>query len=803
MHRIPLALLFCLLPACRSQQGEPLVRDILTDDVELTSRLERLAGELDARREELHIPGMALAVVYRDEVVFARGFGVADLESGDPVTASSLFAVGSTTKAMTAAVVATLVDEQIVGWDDPVTRYLPYFTLDIDADEADAEVTVRDLLAHRTGFTRMSVLFASGDVGREDVLRTAAAAEPWAGFREEFLYNNVQYLAAGVLAGEAAESSWEGLMRARLIEPLGMNSTTLSIDGVADDPRLVQGYLWDEDREEWDHLAMRDLGNIGPAGSVNSNVLDMAEWLRLMLGEGVYGDDRLISSEQVQELWSQQIVIAPTVGYGMGWMLQEWEGRKVVEHGGNIDGFAAQVALLPEEELGFVLLTNVSFTPLQQMSLPMVWEAMLGEDEEPGAEEGEGAEPAEGQSYEPYVGRYVANFGAFDDERIEVLVKDGHLAVDVPGQMVYELREPDDEGKWYFALTDTIALSFDVEDGRANVMTFHQSGLDLECPREGWEYPAEIPLDELERFLGRYEASMHDGDFEVVIRNNHLGVDIPHQMVMELLPPDDDGYRVARIADRLRVRFNETDGRVSSLTFVDGEAVFECPRLDVENAPPSLAELHALRGSEARQGALEAAGIVRMRGTARFAQSGVEGAQTVSFAARDLARADIDLGRFGGIHSAADGERAWARSSFEPFRELTGDSLAQQLHAHPSVLLGDWRHHFEGEEVLGLGELEGRPVIELRLTDGELPAARVDIDAATGDILRWREPSITPGVGLLPITTTLADYREVEGMRIPFHSEIANAASGRLVVRLDEVETSVEMTPEEFRLQAD
>ena len=180
----------------------------------LPDRLERLVDRLEQHRREFHIPGMAIAVVMDDEVVLARGFGVKDVQTQQPVTDQTLFAIGSTTKAFTAALIGMLVDEGRMSWDDPVTKYLPYFELEVDT--GDEVVTIRDLLCHRTGFTRMSLLWAANRVGREAVLRAATRAEPWAGFRERFLYNNVMYLAAGEAAGAAAGADWDALLGERL-----------------------------------------------------------------------------------------------------------------------------------------------------------------------------------------------------------------------------------------------------------------------------------------------------------------------------------------------------------------------------------------------------------------------------------------------------------------------------------------------------------------------------------------------------------------------------------------------------------
>ncbi|HEY93291.1 MAG TPA: beta-lactamase family protein, partial [Dehalococcoidia bacterium] len=189
-----LALVASILTGCTTPPAPPTTGS-------LEQRLERLVEQLEQQRQALHIPGMAIAVVKDDEVILAQGFGVADIEKETPVTPQTIFAIGSSTKAFTATLVGMLVDEGKMDWDDPVTDYLPYFTLDIESEDENAEATIRDLLSHRTGFCRMGLLFASGELPREEVLHAATAAEPFTGFREKFYYSNVMYMAAGVAAG--------------------------------------------------------------------------------------------------------------------------------------------------------------------------------------------------------------------------------------------------------------------------------------------------------------------------------------------------------------------------------------------------------------------------------------------------------------------------------------------------------------------------------------------------------------------------------------------------------------------------
>jgi len=454
-----------------------------------------------------------------------------------------------------------------------------------------------------------------------------------------------------------------------------------------------------------------------------------------------------------------------------------------------------------------VLLTNVGVTPLQGESISMVFEALLGEDqiEESVADASVQAVEASVTSREPYLGEYEGSVGGIAGKDLTVLEEDGAMAVDVPGQMVYRLNEPDEEGRWVFKMTSAIAVSFThVEQGQAQVLVMHQNGMDIECPRHGFEYPVEVPLEELEPFVGRYQFEMDEEKFiEVVLKNNHLAIDVPGQTQYELHLPDESGARLSRMTPEFGARFGEEDGRVVSMTLLERGEEVACRRVDVAAPLPSLEELHALRGSERRSAAIAAAGGLRMVARARFEQAGVEGTHTSLLQGLDRVSVRFDLGRFGFIESVVREDAAFERSSFEPYRELTGDRLRQTLHGTPAAAWGDWREVFDGEEIIGRGNLRGRETLRVVLTDGDLPPAKLDIDAETGDILRWREDAVLPGLGQLPVESSFFDYREVSGMSIPFRVEVSNDANGTLTLELQSVDVGQDFPEETFILSED
>jgi CubicO group peptidase (beta-lactamase class C family) len=759
---------------------------------ELQQKLDLLVEQLEQQRQTLHVPGMAIAVVKDDEVILIHGFGIANVEKETPVTPETIFAIGSTTKAFTSTLVGMLVDEGKMSWDDPVTKYLPYFQMNVESDDESAEVTLRDVLSHRTGFTRMGLLFASGQIPRDEVLLDSTKAEPYVPFREKFYYSNVMYMSAGVAAGKAAGTDWDTLIKERIFEPLDMDSTTTSVLQAEKDSRLSLGYLWDEDLQVYEYKPMRNVDNIGPAGAINSNVLDMAQWLRLQLGRGEYEDLHLISEENLRETWTKQIDITEGIGYGMGWMIREWEGQPVIEHGGNIDGFSAQVAMLPESDIGFVLLTNASVSPMPPLAINLVWDTLLGE---------EPADTGTAEDYEPYIGEYVANFGQFQDTIFTVLVQNDRLAVDVPSQQVFELKEPDQEGKWYFVISNEIAVSFE-RDEADNVigMKMYQAGMTFDLPREGIEIAAEIPLDELQKYLGSYRSEQLGITVEVLIQNNRLAADVPGQMVYELYPPDEEGMWFFRVTPDISLSFSETpDGNVESLTMYQAGQEFIMPQIESKRLP-TIAEIMTMRDGEGNEAALEAMGNYRIDSTIYSVQSGVRGTVSIYVAGPHKYRVDADYGKYGYSRTVLNGDHAWVESSFGPFKELRGQLLAQAKQGHPYVMTGDWRDYFDSIKVVRADILDDKEVYLVELKAGDLPTMTVFVDAVTGDVLLSKIISIQEGGIGIPVTTRSEDFRDVHGIRVPSRAIASNEQTGRTIVEDETIETNIQLDDDFFIL---
>jgi len=461
----------------------------------------------------------------------------------------------------------------------------------------------------------------------------------------------------------------------------------------------------------------------------------------------------------------------------------------MIEHGGNVDGFSSQLAMLPESNIGFVLLMNTTVSPLQQSSINLIFDTLLGELEEPGVTD-------ETNKYEPYLGKYVNKFGPLANRVYTVIVQNGHLALDANGEQVYELKEPDEEGIWYFAVSDQAAVSFVRDDAdKVIVINIHDGKYTFDIPREGTEFATEIDLDELQRYLGSYRSEELKVTAEIKIQNNRLAVDWPGETIYELYPPDQNDIWFFRANREFSLSFQEeADGSIKSLTYYQAGKEYLMPRLDEPGERlPTVAEILALRETDKRNAAIQNMGIYQMVGTNQVQQSGVEGSYNVYLSEYNRARIDNDFGKFGSSHQVSRDGQAWSEAFGRPREELCGRQLDQALRGNPSWHYGDWNRFFDSIQVLQTAEREGRKIYILKLKSSDLPEVTAYVDAENGDVI------VTAGVVLsslnvgVIVVTHYEDYREVDGVRIPFRIISQNEQSGKTVIQLQEVKTNLDV----------
>ena len=455
MNRLRVILLSCLL-------ASPLAQGL--------AGAEELAGfgELvNQALKDFNAPGAAIAIVAEGRVVHAEGSGWRDVEARKPMTPDTLFAIGSTTKAMTATVLGMLVDEGKLSWDEPLRSYLPKFRL---SDPTITErITPRDLVTHRSGLPRHDWLWYNNNQStRAELVERLAHLELSADLRQRYQYNNLMFMTAGYLAGQLAGQSWEEVMSARLFQPLGMTRSNFSVSQSQKSDDFAYPYQ-ENDEHEMERIPFRVIDLVGPAGSVNSSVNEMSRWLLFNLRGGRVGDRQLIHAATLNDLQSPHMTTGETLQrpeisqaiYGMGWRIDTYRGHRRIGHGGGIDGFITSVMLFPDDNLGLVAFNNgqSGISPLLNLHAadrvlglePIDW---LGE----AREKRQKSLQAENQAKQT-------------------------LTLSTPGQQTTAL-EPDISGRFVLQMSRTVSLEFVFDDGaKAARVRIHSSGGLLEAER--------------------------------------------------------------------------------------------------------------------------------------------------------------------------------------------------------------------------------------------------------------------------------------------------------------------------------
>ncbi|MBM4186600.1 MAG: serine hydrolase [Gemmatimonadetes bacterium] len=349
--------------------------------------LRNLDGYIEKARADWGVAGLAVSIVRNDSVIYAKGFGLKEAGKPDKVDERTLFAIGSNSKSFTAVALGMLQDEGKLHLDDKATKHLPAF----NASDAyiTRELTVRDLITHRSGYFRGDAVWMGSGFGRDEILRRTVNQPRSTSFRSTFGYNNIMFLAAGEIVGKVAGSSWDAFVRQRIFAPLGMNTSGTSVTELASQPNVATPHA----RVSGQPVAIkyRNIDNVGPAGSINSSVQEMAQYVRFHLGRGVYQGRELLSRRYHDDMVTPQTIagtgrdtLLPMVHfdtYGLALWLRDYYGKKLVSHGGGIDGMLSQMAWIPEANVGVVVLTNTDGQNLQNALTFKVLDLLIGAPE--------------------------------------------------------------------------------------------------------------------------------------------------------------------------------------------------------------------------------------------------------------------------------------------------------------------------------------------------------------------------------------------------------------------------------------
>lgn len=328
------------------------------------------------------VPGLAIAVVKDDKLVWARGFGLRKLGTPQAVDADTLFAIGSNTKAFTAAALGTLVESGKLGWDSRVGELLPGFQM--YDPYVTREVTLRDLLSHRSGTCGEDGVWYGTDFDSQQIIQRLRYQKPVYGFRSQFCYSNSLYMTAGEVVPQLAGKSWADYVHDRFFVPLHMDTSDTSVSAASHAADAASPHAEVDGKVQ--PIDWYNADSLQPAGAINSSVREMAQWMRMLLADGKYEGKQVLGTDTIREMETPQMLIGGKDGeaqflaglnpdshfyaYGLGFFLQDYAGNKVVWHSGHIDGMSAGLGMVPSQHLGVVVLSN-----MDQSWLPMalVW----------------------------------------------------------------------------------------------------------------------------------------------------------------------------------------------------------------------------------------------------------------------------------------------------------------------------------------------------------------------------------------------------------------------------------------------
>lgn len=525
-------------------------------------RLIGLDTALSRLLKDWHAAGFAVAIVEKNKIVYSKGFGYRDYEKKLPVTSNTLFAIGSCTKAFTSSLLGMLEKQERLKLDDKVTDVLPGFHF--FNNEMDNTITLRDLMTHRTGMPRHDLSWYLFNTSSHDsLMKRIRYQEPSAGIREKWQYNNFMFLLQGIVSEKMWGRTWEENIRAQILEPLGMQRSTTDIHVMEKDADASKGYIVKKDSI----ITATDYYNIngmGPAGSINSSVDEMAKWLMLWIQGGKFEGKEILSSGYVNQAMGAQMVIGTGVpgkenpdihfsNYGLGWFLNSYRGHYRVEHGGNIDGFSASTCFFPSDSIGIVVLSNQNASDVPTVARNIIADRMLrlsyinwnglrkkASDEAAAQQKKNNSQPANHTGTRPshgtsaYAGSYTnAGYGTINvinrgDSLFAYFPNDSawlrHYHYDVFSLVGY------DKDTHQIDTTDDATFRFTFQFGENGEM---QS---FSIPAEGSLKPIEfaykpavrkVTVDELAKYVGEYELS--GMTVQVTVLNSVLHVNVPGQ----------------------------------------------------------------------------------------------------------------------------------------------------------------------------------------------------------------------------------------------------------------------------------
>ena len=786
----------CLLVACRppaasapATEPTPPPASAPTDDRE--ARLSALTQRIEAERARLGVPGLALVVVHDGEVVLARGFGEREHGTSTKVDEHTLFAIGSTTKAFTAMLVMMAVEAGKIALDDHPRKCLPDFALrDPKLDEA---LRIRDLLTHSSGLMSTDIGWYTGQLSRTELLRLVREAEPVAPPRTAFHYQNVMYAAAGECAAKALASDYELLLRSRILAKIGMGEANLSTATTLAHPNHSAGHHRRGDASVHT-VPMRALDAIAPAGGINASAAMMGGWLQLMLAGGKVDGEQLLQPSHFAELLAPQFPAGPGLDYTLGWMRAHHGERTIFQHTGGIDGFSSLVALMPEQRIGFALLTNVDHADIHGFVTHEVFSLVEPEGER---------EPPTVPSVDE-----AGTYGMLGGFKVEVAREGERIVVVVEGQPRYPLEHV--EGRRYRlgppAPPGFFATFRAMKDAPTRTeVRLEQPYGDLVLPRLAAEEIAAAakaePPAELRELLGTYRARAEALEVQLAAVDGKVALVVPGQPPAPLESVERDRFALVGLPAGFDVRVRrDKAGKPSGLVLQRPDSAIELDVVGVRALPSiTVDDLLARRARAHGSAKLGKRRSMIVESELVFVHQGLRGSVTTWREAPDRYAEETRILAFGReigrLKGGWDGQAAFETASFAPEHALEPEQVNIAKLEAP---FDPWATRPGTAAIVGRATVAGVPVVVVRFVT-DWGATIVDSIDEKRWLLVRREldlPTGTPGQTLHEVRT-YGDYRKVGGVLVAHRIE-TESTNGRLVATVKRVQFDAAVPKDAF-----
>jgi CubicO group peptidase (beta-lactamase class C family) len=576
------------------------------DDPAVSKKLQGFDEYMARVLKDWNVPGIGVGVVVKDKLVFAKGYGFRDYGKKLPYTPRTVQPIASNTKLFTAVAVGLLVEEGKLEWDKPVRRYVP--SIRFYDDELDDNVTIRDMLSHRSGITRHDAIWYKSDFSRRELFERLRYLEPSQPLRQAFLYNNMMYAGAGYVVELLSGKPWEDFVRERIFAPLGMTSTVFSIDDVKKQPEPAVPYT--ERRDSFEIYSIpyyEEQVGVGPAGSINSSIEDLSRWLVALMNDGRLDGRQALPPAPLKATLEPAIALPNALlesrgwgevlnrAYGMGRWTASYRGHLLAFHGGDINGFHSQVSMMPQDGIGVVVLViGDHAAPLYDVVSYNLYERLLGMSLTPWSErrlevrlkgKKAGQESRAKAGGERVLGTRpshpLADYtGEFAHPAYGVVTisspKDGELAF-----AFHKIRLP--LSHFHYDRFDT---PDDEQDGKwsVNFATSPQGEIDkavLSLDEAEVAFVRRVPEElgsavTLQQYVGTY-LTPTGGRFQVVLKEGELGLAFPGQPFQAIVPWKPHRFRVKEFSDVV-LEFEVDDGTVKALKQIDPSGVNRFPR---------------------------------------------------------------------------------------------------------------------------------------------------------------------------------------------------------------------------------